>query len=690
MKVGAARQLQQAAKVAQGTVEGKRTSVEMISSSLDSQKLLLAAELKKAQPDPKVVSALRTSIGKLTPSLETARAELKAAVADATAATKASTDANVKELQVDAKTVGQGAKLEKDEFDANARAKGFGVLDDVTKLGTKGLEQLAKALQKKAHDTTLPKADRSAAKAQLAVVRDSVKKLKSAERSFDQLEHKATRDAAKAHRAAKKLEPELTAAKERLRQEVEAIVGGNVGNLVGAVKAGQADARAAQATTGAALVDHVATTVNADRAMKASAQIDTVAASSAEAGKRLTPELREMLVRGVADPRTQDVNGREGVLGRSQATKAAVALATMPAAQYEKISAALSAASSPAEQALILKAVAARAETFVTPANSFTAGKLLDAQDQVLGFAKDIRGMPRDQLIAATTVIDVDASKNTSAINPNDLTHPGNDQIKNNDGLFQHLTMSCAPTTGQMMLAESEPVFALSLTKDGLGRIDSNGVVTKGQQESLDAHGGSAIHRDDEQRVLFHRNAMIGDAKGRKLMSSPEMESLWKHLNGQSMSWIEAKLAATGLEKMRNGNSGWPSDAEVAEMQRLSQTPSRGTNAPRVIGDMNGVKLTETHTYGTYNAAMVYAALPRVADKLADGVDVPMGIQSENAGHVVLMTDVRGSGKSQEFLISDPATGRTDWVSARELAEDPKGWMKRFDLHHQQVSGFVM
>ena len=64
------RQLQQTAKTSQATVEGKRAGVELLESTLASQKALLAAELKKSQPDPKVVAGLRTAIGNVSTALD--------------------------------------------------------------------------------------------------------------------------------------------------------------------------------------------------------------------------------------------------------------------------------------------------------------------------------------------------------------------------------------------------------------------------------------------------------------------------------------------------------------------------------------------------------------------------------------------------------------------------------------------
>ena len=127
-------------------------------------------------------------------------------------------------------------------------------------------------------------------------------------------------------------------------------------------------------------------------------------------------------------------------------------------------------------------------------------------------------------------------------------------------------------------------------------------------------------------------------------------------------------------------------------MQKYGQVQQQGTNAPDVISDATGQKLTELDTKKQWMSPMaIFRALPGVADRLRDGKDVPMGIGAADgsSGHVVLMTDVRGSGPSAEYLISDPASGRTGWVTGSQLALDPKGWMGAFGLSHDQVTGFL-
>jgi hypothetical protein len=50
------------------------------------------------------------------------------------------------------------------------------------------------------------------------------------------------------------------------------------------------------------------------------------------------------------------------------------------------------------------------------------------------------------------------------------------------------------------------------------------------------------------------------------------------------------------------------------------------------------------------------------------GTDVPIGVEwGDGVGHALLISDVRGAGDKREFLVTDPGTGRTDWVSRQDI-----------------------
>ena len=61
-------------------------------------------------------------------------------------------------------------------------------------------------------------------------------------------------------------------------------------------------------------------------------------------------------------------------------------------------------------------------------------------------------------------------------------------------------------------------------------------------------------------------------------------------------------------------------------------------------------------------------ALDRIDDNLRAGIDVPIAVAWDGGGgHALLISDVRGSGNQRRYLITDPWTGRTGWVSYQDI-----------------------
>lgn len=63
------------------------------------------------------------------------------------------------------------------------------------------------------------------------------------------------------------------------------------------------------------------------------------------------------------------------------------------------------------------------------------------------------------------------------------------------------------------------------------------------------------------------------------------------------------------------------------------------------------------------------SAVDHIELLVANGVDVPIAV-SETPGYrrALLITDVRGTGNSRQFLVTDPWNGRTEWVSRADIA----------------------
>jgi hypothetical protein len=164
------------------------------------------------------------------------------------------------------------------------------------------------------------------------------------------------------------------------------------------------------------LLQHVLASPNAKQAMGTYDRALALSQESPRAARRLPPEMRHALVRGVADPRATTTTGHEGILVQAQAELAARTLLHMPQAQFEQAKMLLSRAGQGgahglnearadawAERAYILKFIAQRSERLrATAADVDAKGSDTEASramEEISGIADDMRAMSRTQLI---------------------------------------------------------------------------------------------------------------------------------------------------------------------------------------------------------------------------------------------------------------------------------------------------
>lgn len=80
-----------------------------------------------------------------------------------------------------------------------------------------------------------------------------------------------------------------------------------------------------------------------------------------------------------------------------------------------------------------------------------------------------------------------------------------------------------------------------------------------------------------------------------------------------------------------------------------------------------------SRTYSTQSAgatpASRTAALNQMEKLLDQGVDVPIRVGwPGGSGHFQLCSDVQGTAPNRQFLISDPWTGHSGWISETSIA----------------------
>ncbi len=208
---------------------------------------------------------------------------------------------------------------------------------------------------------------------------------------------------------------------------------------------------------------------------------------------RITPDIEQSLVMGVGTSRIDnlkgDLKGMAGVMGEDNARRAAEALANMPEDAYKKIAGALSQAgtgagpdgSAETERALILKAVGARLDT-IAPKAGQKADLVANSTWEVLHFADDIRGTPRNELIEKSTV--------------QDLLSP-----QGGNALQQRFSTSCVPTSAQITAAESDPTVAWRMHREAIHSTSTTGNIADDQEFLLKLNGGVAVPRDKDGGV---------------------------------------------------------------------------------------------------------------------------------------------------------------------------------------------
>jgi hypothetical protein len=442
-----------------------------------------------------------------------------------------------------------------------------------------------------------------------------------------------------------------------------------------------------------ALVARAASGPNPARAVRAYDEVSRIAGESAEATRRLTPEIRESLVRGVSESRSSDPTGHEGVLGVHQASTAARALVDMPADRYDQVSGLLSRAGSghaaspqadaQAERALILSSVAARSRSLT---HSGEAGDR--ALDEVRGFANEVRGLPREELIRTTSALDLD-TRSTSATRTDETGFGATgDTTGTNDGLVQRFTDSCAPTGAQLERAEHDPVYARALHREGVSSSSTTGALAEEQRETLEAGHGRAVSRELGPRAreaVEHLRTAVADSD-----LSPEARTrLRDYVSGRPLDTTALAGVACDLDRLRATHTGSPSPEDLRAIRALATAPrGEGMDAERALEHIAGGNWA---SHDSASSGLSARQTGDIARRLEAGHDVGLRIsdRADTGGHFLMLTDVRGEGADRSFLVSDPWSGRTTWMPESDLrSHSTPGFDREFGVGWDRVSTY--
>jgi hypothetical protein len=392
---------------------------------------------------------------------------------------------------------------------------------------------------------------------------------------------------------------------------------------------------------------------------------------------RITPEMQQALSDGVATARSSDGDrGQKGILGKDQAVDAGKTLIGMDQGSYDQLKGLLDnagkdasgnlkpGADPAAEKALILKAVAARKDQLTDPAKADDAMKEIDA------FAKDIRGQNRKDLINSTTVIDIDGAKN-------------------DDGIKQGMDNTCAPTVGQMTRAETDPVYARQLNKQGIDGNDPNSQTVKDEnwvfthtadqtdnphlpvaKGSLDGQKtvDDTLTASLNQQIAYNKYQAnpqgIPPPTPNVFFDKNETMALSNYVHGKDLSPAEAKALDSAKAKIGQQNpqltpefldklaTTAKSEDGSSEQSALALTGNQGLNQ-HAVGDSKGD---------------VDSALKSIRERLSGGNAVPISVAypKSNTGHAMMISDYRSD---KGYLVSDPYSGKTAWVPESQIKD---------------------
>jgi hypothetical protein len=229
---------------------------------------------------------------------------------------------------------------------------------------------------------------------------------------------------------------------------------------------------------------------------------------------------------------------RPGVLEPRMAARIPGAVAGLPEADYTTLRTVLAIAGSDTERAFILKALAAG-----------------HGMTEIAEFALIIRDMSDPWLIQQLNVVQVTSTADTTG----------------GSGIIQQFGNSCGPTSVQVVNAEADPIYALSLNSAG-------GVTTSAPTEATNPGTAPNQVMAGEQRNILLSNMPLGG-------NAPTDRT-----NPAGGAWVErdmsARKAATGVEYTRRDV---PGDLAVDDALAIIATNvSAGIHVPIVVGQTPG------------------------------------------------------------------------------------------------------
>ncbi len=338
-----------------------------------------------------------------------------------------------------------------------------------------------------------------------------------------------------------------------------------------------------------------------------------------------------------------------------------------------------------AERALLQRAVAAR---------PIGAARW----QELVRFAAAIRGLPRDDLLLRTTLIDSDPSLNTSRVDTHALGRKrpreprGSDHRADNDGLVQRFQISCGPAAAEVLLGRLDPLHAFAVHESGGAQAPKVGSPSDRLQSSqLRAFGITPI----ERRGLYeYRRLRLACRELVEAGVLAPAERLAVLRYARTPRAVPTDLVTSGLGLLRR-RRGLPSDSAIARMRRAHPGARQlGTDAVqmrRILRAVIGAAVAPERRLRTRTLEVAPdRSSRRFVARSAEALLRACASDGAGAGAILGTTDhwwtVVGARRHQgvrTFLIHDPWTGRTTWVPEPEL-EDGSFARRRFGWRQKE------
>jgi hypothetical protein len=393
-----------------------------------------------------------------------------------------------------------------------------------------------------------------------------------------------------------------------------------------------------------ALDKQVVDSTNVARAIQGHKELEDLRKKDDPKHARLTDGVIEMLVWGIAERRAKGSFGKEGLLGIDQALSAARGLLALSPQGFVVTMLKLARVGGKGgwshkrvEAVLILKAVAARTSRFSADEKA--------ALGEITGFAEGIRGEDVSKLSSQTSLRDT-----------------GGDS-----GLRQKYTMSCGPTSIQIVHGEADPIYASSVSKTSKHSLSYQNTVGK-EQEGLLVHAAAP-------RLLKDRyTKFLADAGAAAAGDAANWGALTNWMGGNAAD--AAKLASGKALAKAKGYT----DAEIADFKKYNAglTSEPGLSVVDFQNRLTAAKLTTITNVNYPLKQFTKANPPKDADlqnmwnRLWRGNDILIGVMwTGGGGHYMTLTDIMGDPakgvSTRKFLLSDPWEGRSEWISGADL-----------------------